>query len=103
MAVATPVRHARPRIPCIEIPVPELAACAGYRTTRRCLRRLREARVVIRQRGAGTRRHHYFVTYAELAAGEGSWIVDAIERWLILYSRRAPAAPPPEEDDDDEG
>ena len=84
----------------IQINVPDLARAAGM-STRVMLARLREARVLLRQRGQGASRHHFFVTYADLVEGDGSWIPEAIEKWSALFARRDP--PPRPEDDDEDG
>ena len=98
-AMASPVRAA-PRVTMpIEIDVPDLARASGM-SNWKMLARLREAGVVLRQRGKGTKRRHYFVTYHELAEGEGSWIPEAIEKWAALFARRDPP-PRPEDDDED--
>ncbi len=80
----------RPR-PTVEIPLPELARACGYGDTRRLLRRLREARIVLRQRGQGAARRHYFTTYADLVASEAAWIPAALEQWALLFARRGAA------------
>ena len=87
----------RPRRLPIEMTVPQLARMSGY-TPQKMLRRLRLDGVVLRPRGFGTRRRHYFVTRTELAA-RAPWILQEIQSYGELYAR----AKRPKDNGDDNG
>jgi hypothetical protein len=93
------VRRPRRRFTLL-IPVPLFAR--GLRiSTRACLRLLRQEGCPLHQRGEGTRRRHYFVTYGELKASRADYLLDAIEDANVLIERGLAPEPAAEDADDD--